>query len=146
MAKLKKLSSRLVVFVILVLSFTRVMVARIIPWVQSPDKAPAMKIFALTDAQWLELRAVDDKNSSQQTAEKKTPPPDTDVKDEQAKPEEKKPKKSDEKNTQKPECKPKIDAKNSPQPADKDTGATTEPPCDEASPGGGDGDMGGTGG
>lgn len=137
MAKLRKLSSRLVVFVIFVLSLTRVMVARILPWTaHAPERPSATKVFALSEAEWLQLRAIDEKNSPQQSEEKKSTPQSPDAKDEQAK--------SDEKKMQKPECKPKSEGQNTPAPSD-DKDKSTKPACEEG-PGGGDGDMGGTGG
>ncbi len=63
MEKVRKLSNRIVIFLIFLLSMARVAVARIWPFHPPAGKAAAPKVFALTEADWLALRAIGDKGS-----------------------------------------------------------------------------------
>jgi len=56
MSKLKKLRNRVLVFVVFLLSCTRLTIARILPSAWTTQK-PNPTVFALSDAAWADLRA-----------------------------------------------------------------------------------------
>ncbi len=127
------------VFLIFLGSCTRGALARIWPAVSPAAEPPAQKVFALSDAAWQELRGGVD--PVQQTGDSKSG-------DEQKQP----PKAGDE---QKEAPKAGDDQKEPPQSADSDKGRSgggedksgaPNTGEGEQGPGGGDGDMGGSGG
>jgi len=138
MAKLDKLLTRVCVFVLFLLTGTRLAIARILPW--SSQKPPSAKVFALSDAAWAELRAADDparqdKSESKNAEDQKAPSKNDDAKDK----------------SKTADCN-KGNAKNSeqkkgtaPSGEEKKEDSSKRGECDSG-PGGGDGDTGGTGG
>lgn len=60
MTKLEKLFNRFLVFVVFLSTGARLAVARIFPASPLSQKPPSAKVFALTEAAWLELRAASD--------------------------------------------------------------------------------------
>ena len=138
MSKLTTLLNRVFVSVVFLLSGTRLAVARILPLSQSGQKPPSAKVFALTEAAWLELGAGGDgaQQDTKSSEEKKKEPPKSS--------EEKKkepPKSSDQGKEQK---KGEGCDKGGSKSGDEKKGDASK--SGECGPGGGDGDMGGTGG
>ena len=85
MSRLKKLSNHVFVFVIFLLTSTRLTVARILPFARTSQK-PNPSIFALTEAAWAELRAgvdfrTDDEGASKSSDDKKDASKSDDKKD-----------------------------------------------------------------
>ncbi len=127
MSKLTTLFNRIFVSVVFLLTGTRVAVARILPLPQSSQKPPSARVFALTEAAWLELRAGGDgaqQDTKSSEEKKKEPPKSSDQSKEQSKGE-------------------GCDKGGSKSGDDKKGDASKS---DECGPGGGDGDTGGTGG
>ncbi len=136
MSKANRLFNSIVAFVVFLFSCTRVAIARI--W-HAPQKPPTAKVFALTEAAWLELRSGG--AAAQAADESKS----RDHQKEQ-------PKSSEDK---KEAPKSGDDKKQPPKSADSDKGRSEggedksgAPKAGEGEqgPGGGDGDMGGSGG
>ena len=127
MSKLTTLLNRVFVSVVFLLSGTRLAVARILPLSQSGQKPPSAKVFALTEAAWLELGAGGDgaQQDTKSSEEKKKEPP----------------KNSDQGKEQK---KGEGCDKGGSKSGDEKMGDASK--SGECGPGGGDGDMGGTGG
>ena len=117
-------------------------VARIWPFQQASQKPPSVKVFALTEAAWLELRAggagaAQDKSGSKSGDDKKEPSKGSEDKKERAKG-------SD---CDKGGSKSSDDKKDaSPSADDKKKDAPKSGECNNSGPGGGDGDTGGGGG
>ena len=138
MSKLTTLLNRVFVSVVFLLTGTRLGAARILPPPQSSQEPPSAKVFALTEAAWLELRAGGDgaQQDTKNTEEKKKEPPKSS--------EEKKkepPKSSDQ---SKEQSKGEGCDQGGSKSGDEKKGDASK--SDECGPGGGDGDTGGTGG
>lgn len=157
MAKVTSLINRVLTLVLVMLSWTRVAVGRLIPWYQPIQKPDSVKVFALSDAAWLELRAGRDITNQDKGEPKSTGgQQDQSKSGDSAKSKDAEDKKGDEgqKDQKDPsktaDCqddKPKSgDDKKGPSPdaGDNKKDAAKPGPCE--GPGGGDGDMGGTGG
>ncbi len=136
MSKANRLFNSIVAFVVFLFSSTRVAIARI--W-HAPQQPPTAKVFALTEAAWLELRS--GAAAAQASGESKSG---GDQKEQ--------PKASEEK---KEAPKNGGEQKEPPKTADSDKGRSeggedksSAPKSGEGEqgPGGGDGDMGGSGG
>ncbi len=128
MSKANKLFNSIFVFVIFLVSCTRGALARIWPASSPP---PTEKVFALTEAEWQELRAgavaVQENGESKKGEEKKeSPPPQTD--------------------NEKNEPPKSADSDKSRSEGDEEKGTAPKSDEGEQGPGGGDGDMGGSGG
>ena len=142
MSKLKKRLNSVFVFVIFLFSCTRLAFTRIWPFQQASQKPPSVKVFALTEAAWLELRAggagaAQDKSGSKSGDDKKEPSKGSEDKKERAKG-------SD---CDKGGSKSSDDKKDaSPSADDKKKDAPKSGECNNSGPGGGDGDTGGGGG
>ncbi len=136
MAKVVSFLSRILALVLFALSWTRVAVGRILPFFNPPQEPRSAKVFALTDAEWNELRAGRDV-AGQEKSEPKSADAQQDKsenKNDQAKSrdcDKAAPKEAEDKGSQSGEDK----KKDGPKPGE----------CQQG-PGGGDGDMGGGGG
>jgi hypothetical protein len=130
MSQANKLFNSIFVFVIFLVSCTRGALARIWP-ASSPPKPPTEKVFALTEAEWQELRAgavaVQENGESKKGEEKKESPPP----------------KTDEEKKEPPKC---ADSDQSRSEGGEDKSTAPKSGEGEQGPGGGDGDMGGSGG
>jgi hypothetical protein len=156
MAKLTTLFNRILMLVVFLLSCTRGAVTRIFPSYQPVQKAPTAKVFALAEAAWLELRTgadvvnqdrgesqgADGQRSKRSEEERSRPGDDAkgEAKDSEDKQE---PSKSADSDGAK-RGEDKKDA--SPSGDEKKKDATKPDQSKDEGPGGGDGDMGGTGG
>ena len=137
MSKLTTLLNRIFVSVVFLLTGTRLGVARILPAPESNPEPPSAKVFALTEAAWLELRAGSDgaQQDTKSSEEKKKEPP-----------------KSEEKKKEPPKSGDQSKEQSKGEGCDKGGSKSGEEKKGDASksgecgPGGGDGDMGGTGG
>ncbi len=148
MAKVTSFLARILTLVLFAFSWTRVAVGRILPFSHSAEHPPTAKVFALTEAEWSELRAGRDVASQE-----KSEPKGADTQQDKSKND------SEAKDSSKPEDKkdqakgancdkaaPKTgEDKGSPSGEDKTKDAPKPGECEQG-PGGGDGDMGGTGG
>ena len=154
MAKVTIFLHRVLTLVLFLFSWTRVAVGRLIPWYQPIHKPGSVKVFALSDAAWLELRAGGDL-TNQDNGESKT----TDGQQDRSKSgDTAKSKDSDDKKSgeekkdqsQRADCqdaKSKTgDDKENPSPNADDQKKDAAKPDECKGPGGGDGDMGGGGG
>lgn len=147
MSRVTSFFNRVLALVLLLSSGARLAVARILPFSQATEEPAAAKVFALTEAAWQELRAggavsaqqKDESNNAQpkQESSKEAKENNQPTKDAGT---EKDPSKNPE--CQEPAAKPGDDSKTSQAEEKAKDGA--KPECE--SPGGGDGDMGGTGG
>jgi hypothetical protein len=153
MSKLKKRLNGLFVFVIFLFSCTRLAFTRIWPFQHSSQKPPSVKVFALTEAAWLELRAggdgaAQDKSGSKGGDEKKEPSKSSEDKKEPSKSgdcDKGGSKSGDDDKGAAPSGEEKKTGA-APTGDDKKKDASKSGDCDNAGPGGGDGDTGGTGG
>jgi len=138
MSKLTKRLNSVFVFALFLFSCTRLAFARVWPFSPSSQKPPSVKVFALSEAAWLELRAGDgaaqDKSGSKSGDDKKEPSKGSEDKKERAKADCDKGKDGDDKKNASPNA------------DDKKKDAPKSGECDNAGPGGGDGDTGGGGG
>ncbi len=144
MAKVTTLLNRILALVFLLFGWTRVAVARLVPWYQPVQKPAAVKVFALTEEEWMQLRSGQAVAAQEQSA-----PKGADEQKDSSKKGEDSNKSADEKKDQaksaecgKSNSKPDDKKGESPKEA-KDSAKPGE--CDQG-PGGGDGDMGGGGG
>lgn len=148
MARVKNLLSRVLTFVLFALSWTRVAVGRILPFFNPPQEPRSAKVFALTDAEWNELRAGRDVASQE-----KSEPKGADAQQDKSKDgnEAKDLSKTEDKNDQAKsgdcdKAAPKeAEDKGSQSGEDKKKDGPKPGECQQG-PGGGDGDMGGGGG
>ncbi len=152
MSKLKKRLNSVFVFVLFLFSCTRLAFARIWPFQQSSQKPPSVKVFALTEAAWLELRAGSDganqdKSGSKSGDDKKGASPSGDDKKKDASPsgDDKKKDASKSGDCDKGGSKSGDDNKGA-APSGDDKKKDAAPSADCEGPGAGDGDTGGTGG
>ena len=134
MSKLITLFSRVSVFVVFLVSCTRVALTRMFPPPQPTPNPPSAKVFALTDAAWGELRAGREVAFQEKKSE-----------DEQKGPSKSEDKKEPSKKADCGKAKTGDDKKGTQAGDDKKTDSAKSGDCDKG-PGGGDGDMGGTGG
>ncbi len=144
MSKLTTLLNRVFVSVVFLLTGTRLAVARILPAPQSSQQPPSAKVFALTEAAWLELRAGGDgANQDTKSGDDKEPSKSSDDKKERSKSGDDKkepPKSSDD---SKEQSKGGDCDKGGSKSGDDKKDASKSGDC---GPGGGDGDTGGSGG
>ncbi|HVP50919.1 MAG TPA: hypothetical protein VMT05_02345 [Terriglobales bacterium] len=132
------LLNRAFVSVVFLLTGTRLGVARILPAPQSSPEPQSAKVFALTEAAWLELRAGGDgaQQDTKSSEEKKKEPP----------------KSSEEKKKEPPKSGDQSKEQSKGEGCDKGGSKSGDEKKGDASksgecgPGGGDGDMGGSGG
>lgn len=147
MAKVTNFLARILTLVLFALSWTRVAVSRILPFSQSAEPSTE-KVFALTEAEWSELRAGGDV-AGQEKSEPKSADTQQDKSkgDNEAKDSSKsEPTKDQAKKADCDKAAPKAgEEKGSPSAEDKKKDAAKPGECEQG-PGGGDGDMGGGGG
>lgn len=153
MSRLTKRLNSVFVFVLFLFSCTRLAFTRIWPFQQSSQTPPSVKVFALTEAAWLELRtgggaANQDKSASKSGDDKKEAAPSGDDKKGAAPSgDDKKTDASKSGDCDKGGSKSGDDKKGAaPSGDDKKTDAAKSGDCDNSGPGGGDGDTGGSGG
>jgi len=137
MSKLTTLLQRVFVSVVFLLTGTRLGVARILPAPQSSQEPRSAKVFALTEAAWMELRAAGDGGNQDTKSEDENKKERSKSGDDKKEP----PKSSDESKEQSKgrDC----DKGGSKSGEDKKGDASKS---DECGPGGGDGATGGSGG
>jgi hypothetical protein len=146
MSKLEKLFNRGFMFLVFLVTGTRLAVGRILPTPQPGPKPSSAKVFALTEAAWLELRAGGDgaNQDTKSSEDKKEHSKSGDDKKEPSKSTEGSKEQSKGSDCDKGGSKGRDDNKGaSPSGDDKNKDASKSGEC---GPGGGDGDTGGSGG
>ncbi|HVP43624.1 MAG TPA: hypothetical protein VMS96_09325 [Terriglobales bacterium] len=140
MRKVKGFLSRILTLVLFALSWTRVAVGRILP-VFSPSPEPrSAKVFALTEAEWSALRADNSAATQEKSADQQQDKSNGAGRDKDSS------KGEDKKDQAKsPDCEKAAPKTGDEQKSTEDKKKDAAKPCEQG-PGGGDGDMGGTGG
>lgn len=147
MAKVTSVLARILTLVLFAFSWTRVAVSRILPVSPPAEQPPAAKVFALTEAEWSELRAGRDV-----AGQEKSGPKSADTQQDRSKGGNE-PKDSSKTEDKKDQAKGANCDKAAPKsgeekgsPSGEEKKDTPKPGECEQGPGGGDGDMGGGGG
>lgn len=140
MARLTSLLSRILAFVLFALSWTRVAVARILPILGPAQEHRSVKVFALTEADWSALRAGSPVAAQEKSAD-----------NQQEKSKDAEQAKDSSKSEGKQDPAKSADCDQASNKDEENKGAEGKQPeapkpADCQGPGGGDGDMGGTGG
>ena len=144
MSKVEKLFNRVLMFMVFVSAGARLAVARIFPPPQLDPKPPAVKVFALSEAAWLELRTVSDgPNQEKKGSDDKKESPKSSDSDKDTSKSSDTAKSQSKSDCDKDSSKSQNDSKGAAPSGEKQRDASQNSEC---GPGGGDGDTGGSGG